>query len=84
MSSAPGLPVASPCINVCRMDDATGWCVGCLRTLDEIAGWSGLAEADKRTVVAELPARRRAWRLLQRAAGGDDTDATGSQDTAPR
>ena len=29
--------VPSPCIAVCRMDAATGWCEGCLRTLDEIA-----------------------------------------------
>ena len=27
----------SPCINVCRMDAATGWCAGCLRTIDEMA-----------------------------------------------
>ena len=30
-------PVPSPCISVCRMDERTGWCEGCLRTLAEIA-----------------------------------------------
>ena len=53
-------PVASPCINVCRMDAATGWCEGCLRTIDEIAAWSRLPDAIKREVCAQLPARRAA------------------------
>ena len=51
--------VPSPCIDVCRMDEATGWCVGCLRTLDEIALWSALDDDDKRQVWSDL-ARRRA------------------------
>jgi len=42
------------------MDDATGLCVGCLRTLDEIAAWSVLDDDARRTVLASLPARR-AW-----------------------
>jgi uncharacterized protein len=40
----------SPCINVCRMDERTGWCEGCLRTLDEIATWS-ILDADEREAV---------------------------------
>ena len=35
----------SPCIDVCRMDARSGWCEGCLRTLDEIAAWSTLDDA---------------------------------------
>ena len=31
--------VKSPCIGVCAMDDLTGFCQGCYRTLDEITGW---------------------------------------------
>ena len=42
--------VPSPCISVCRMDPSTQLCEGCLRTLDEIASWSGLPEAGKREV----------------------------------
>ena len=34
--------VASPCVNVCRMHAGSGWCEGCLRTIDEIAAWSRL------------------------------------------
>ena len=55
-------PVASPCINVCEMDKATGWCAGCLRTLDEIAAWSVLDEAEKLFVRAQLAGRRVQWR----------------------
>jgi predicted Fe-S protein YdhL (DUF1289 family) len=46
--------VPSPCICVCTMDSATGLCIGCYRTLDEIAAWSGMSDADKRTVWQRL------------------------------
>lgn len=59
-------PVPSPCIDVCRMDEATGWCVGCLRTLDEIALWSALDDDDRRQVWRDLEQRRAA--LPQRVA----------------
>jgi uncharacterized protein len=50
--------VASPCISVCRMNPQTGLCEGCLRTLDEIASWSRMADDDKRRIWALLPQRR--------------------------
>lgn len=56
--AGPSSPVASPCVNVCRMDARTGWCEGCYRTLDEIACWSGYTDEDKRAVIARLAARR--------------------------
>ncbi|MBW7861279.1 MAG: DUF1289 domain-containing protein [Rhodocyclaceae bacterium] len=51
---------ASPCINVCRMDAATGLCEGCLRTIDEIARWGGLSDPEKRAVLGAIEARRHA------------------------
>lgn len=57
--TAPITAVASPCINICRMSDATGYCDGCLRTLDEIACWSGYTDEDKLAVIAKLAARGR-------------------------
>lgn len=60
--------VASPCISVCRMHAATGWCEGCLRTLAEIASWGSAADAERLAILAELPARRVAWARLQAAA----------------
>lgn len=39
------------------MDEPSGLCVGCGRTLDEIALWSVLDDDDKRAVWALLPER---------------------------
>jgi len=50
--------VASPCINVCRMNDRTALCEGCLRTIDEIACWAGYTREEKLAVLAKLAARR--------------------------
>ena len=50
-------PVSSPCIKVCAVSGRTGLCIGCGRTLKEIAGWAGMNEAERRAIMAELPAR---------------------------
>ena len=42
------------------MLEGAGVCIGCFRTLDEIAEWSRLDDAGKRAVLAALPARRAA------------------------
>ena len=49
--------VLSPCIGVCTMDASTGWCEGCLRTIDEIAGWSLFDNDEKRAVRAAIEVR---------------------------
>jgi uncharacterized protein len=49
--------VESPCKNICRMHEPSGHCIGCGRTLDEIALWSVLDDDDKRAVWALLPER---------------------------
>jgi len=65
-AAEPGIPappnagVASPCSNVCRMDAASGFCEGCLRTIDEIAAWSTMSDAQKRDVLERLAPRRSA------------------------
>jgi len=58
MNSPLDTPVASPCINICRMDASTGWCEGCLRTIDEIACWAGMTTDEKRAVLEALAVRR--------------------------
>jgi predicted Fe-S protein YdhL (DUF1289 family) len=58
MSVLTGVPVKSPCTSVCRMDERTGWCEGCLRTIDEIARWSTLDDAAKGRVCDALVQRR--------------------------
>ncbi|MDQ6627723.1 MAG: DUF1289 domain-containing protein [Pseudomonadota bacterium] len=50
--------VPSPCTDVCRIDPVSGWCEGCMRTLDEIAAWGELADLQKRAIWKRLPARR--------------------------
>lgn len=50
----------SPCVRLCRMDEASGWCRGCARRLDEIAGWGSAPAQRQREVLALLPARRAA------------------------
>jgi len=60
--------VASPCVSVCQMDEASGWCVGCLRTLDEIAFWSVLDFDDKVAVMAQLAQRQVLWAQRQEQA----------------
>jgi len=57
-----GAPVPSPCVSVCRIDPATGWCEGCLRTIDEIARWGLFSDAEKLAVWVELRRRRGALR----------------------
>ena len=52
------MSIPSPCISVCRLDPSSGWCLGCARTIAEIAAWGGLDDAGKRAVWALLPARR--------------------------
>ena len=50
----------SPCIKVCQMDPVRGVCIGCCRTLDEIARWGGMAEAEREEVLNVLGDRRKA------------------------
>ena len=51
------MSIESPCILVCSMDMTTGYCFGCGRTRDEIAGWINYTPETRRDVMAELPAR---------------------------
>jgi predicted Fe-S protein YdhL (DUF1289 family) len=61
-------PVPTPCVGVCAMDAASGFCTGCARTTEEIGAWQGASEAERRAIWAFLPKRRDAlgltsWRL---------------------
>ena len=64
MTATAGEPGAasspvSPCVGICLMDPATRTCRGCLRTIDEIAGWYDANAAKKQAILARLAARRR-------------------------
>lgn len=49
--------IQSPCISVCSMDDATGFCHGCYRTIDEIQQWWDLDNQQKQEVVTKASER---------------------------
>jgi hypothetical protein len=51
-------PVPSPCINVCVLD-AANVCRGCGRTIDEIAAWSTMSDAERDAVLADIIERRK-------------------------
>ena len=62
------MSLPSPCVNVCRMHAATGWCEGCARTIEEIAAWGRLPDEAKLRVWRLLPERRLRLRALLDAA----------------
>jgi predicted Fe-S protein YdhL (DUF1289 family) len=49
--------VQSPCINTCALDQKSGLCIGCGRTINEIGRWLSLNEEERSRVMAELPRR---------------------------
>jgi predicted Fe-S protein YdhL (DUF1289 family) len=49
--------IESPCTRVCTLDPASGRCLGCGRSLDEIARWTEMTDAERARVVAELGRR---------------------------
>ncbi|MEM1274194.1 MAG: DUF1289 domain-containing protein [Pseudomonadota bacterium] len=51
------MTVASPCTGVCKLDDTTGWCLGCGRSGEEMNGWGVRAEDDRQAIWAQIPDR---------------------------
>ena len=47
----------SPCIDICQMDSESGLCVGCGRTIEEIANWSIFTNEKKKNILKELKSR---------------------------
>ena len=54
----PPQPIATPCVNVCIVDGESGLCLGCQRTLAEVAAWSRFSDAERAEIMAGLPERR--------------------------
>jgi len=50
--------VQSPCIGVCSIDETSGYCQGCYRTIDEIKGWWGMSSPEQEKLVADLEERQ--------------------------
>jgi predicted Fe-S protein YdhL (DUF1289 family) len=60
MTDDSDTPVPSPCRRRCELHPIERRCLGCLRTIDEIAGWARFGEAERRAIVAAVAARRAA------------------------
>ena len=58
--SAPRPPraIATPCVMVCTVDGASGLCLGCFRTLPEIATWSRKSDEERMAIMGELDGRK--------------------------
>lgn len=54
----PPRPIATPCVMVCTVDGASGLCLGCFRTLPEIATWSLMTDEARAAVMSELDGRK--------------------------
>ncbi|MDP3620732.1 MAG: DUF1289 domain-containing protein [Polynucleobacter sp.] len=50
----------SPCINWCEMNPKSGYCLGCYRTINEIASWSSLSEEQQLAILAQIDDRKNA------------------------
>jgi uncharacterized protein len=60
----------SPCVKICTLDARSGLCLGCGRTIDEIARWSVMCAAERACVAGELSARLAGGRRAPTAAIG--------------
>lgn len=49
--------IESPCVKVCVIEPQSRLCLGCHRSIDEIARWSAMTPEARAAVMAELPAR---------------------------
>nr|WP_321509552.1 DUF1289 domain-containing protein [uncultured Celeribacter sp.] len=50
--------IESPCTKVCQIHPDTRLCLGCARSIDEIAQWSRMSQTERRRIMEELPERQ--------------------------
>lgn len=60
MSDNKAEEVQSPCIGVCAMDELSGMCHGCCRTIDEIKAWWDMGAAAQKELLVSLEQRQSA------------------------
>lgn len=61
--------IETPCVKICTLDAGRGLCLGCGRTVEEIAAWAGLTAAERRRIMDALPERLTAFNASQKLAG---------------
>jgi uncharacterized protein len=70
MNAMSPFEIETPCIKVCVVDPDTGFCIGCGRTRNEIAGWLGYSPQERHSIVLALPERVDTLTLRKRRKGG--------------
>ncbi len=65
--------IESPCVKICVTHPASGLCMGCFRSLAEIARWSAMTPGERRAVMDELSARAPLVKGKRRGGSGRRT-----------
>lgn len=58
MSGYTPVRIESPCIGICTIDEANGFCQGCHRTIDEIKSWFDMSQVEKKNLLMQLEDRQ--------------------------
>lgn len=74
--------VASPCIDICKIDEATQRCMGCDRTIDEITRWSRMDDDAKQAVIDDIVRRKRSQK--NDSSQTESTKIRSPQTTSPQ
>jgi predicted Fe-S protein YdhL (DUF1289 family) len=81
-------PIETPCLGTCLIDPNDGLCMGCARSLDEIARWSAMSDAERRAIMQALPDRRprqrKGGRRARLAIGGASFSRPSREKVSPR
>tara|TARA_Y100001963_G_scaffold148585_1_gene226714 strand:- start:429 stop:602 length:174 start_codon:yes stop_codon:yes gene_type:complete len=48
----------SPCVKICTMKKGWSLCIGCFRTIEQIAKWKTYSDEEKRKVIKESKIRK--------------------------
>ncbi|MBS0246304.1 MAG: DUF1289 domain-containing protein [Proteobacteria bacterium] len=59
----------TPCVKICTLDAGRRLCLGCGRTVEEIAQWSVLSTAQRRRIMEALAERLATFKTSQKRAG---------------
>lgn len=52
------MPIESPCISICVLDNSGKYCLGCYRTAEEVEKWNSLSEKEQKNLLSLLDVRR--------------------------
>ena len=58
MNEAPQIPIPSPCVRNCCLNN-NDVCVGCLRTLEEILMWGSVDDVKRQQILDNCSARNK-------------------------